>query len=371
MRIVAGALAGVFCAALAAGQVTTIIITAGSPQDLALQQISTESDASKRVELYRDLVQKFSSDPDAAAYGEWQIAQSLAAQNQFEESLAWGEKALTLQPHNLEILCMQAGNAQQLKQSAKVFEYATAGGAAYSGIGRDPKPANMSELQYETANAEERRVNQPSNEYVQAVAYDGIAGEPDARKRMSYIQKFNDVFPDSKYQDQVSEFAILTLQSLQDTSNAIAYGEAVLYQNPKNLPTLVLMAHAYAQSAKAGDWEKSVSFAQKALAIANADDPSADTSRKLSAGFAYGAMGSALIKQKREAAAVPELRHGISLLKENRAAAAPLMFELGRAYAILRRYAEAKPVLTEAASVPGPAQALARDLLNKIVEARH
>ena len=82
-------------------------------------------------------------------------------------------------------------------------------------------------------------------------------------------------------------------------------------------------------------------------------------------------MGSALIKQKREAAAVPELRHGISLLKENRAAAAPLQFELGRAYAILRRYEEAKPVLTEAASVAGPAQAAARDLLNKIVEARH
>ena len=246
-----------------------------------------------------------------------------------------------------------------------------AGGAAYGGIGRDPKPANVSDLQYEMANAEERRVNQPSNEYLQALAYNVIAAEPDARKRMSYIQKFNDAFPDSKYQDQVSEFAILTLQSLQDTSNAIAYGEAVLYQNPKNLPTLVLMAHAYAQSGKAGDWQKGINYAQQALAVAKADDPAADTSRKLSAGFAYGAMGSALIKQKRESAAVPELRHGISLLKENRAAAAPLQFELGRAYAILRRYEEAKPVLTEAASVPGPAQAAARDLLNKIVEARH
>ena len=319
MRIVAGTLAGVFYAALAVGQVTTIIIKAGSPPDLALQQISTEAEANKRIELYKDFVQKFSSDPDAAAYGEWQIAQTLAAQNQFEESLAWGEKALTLQPHNLEILCMQAGNAQQLKQSAKVFEYATAGGARYGQIGREPKPANMSDLQYETANAEERRVNQPSNEYLQALAYNVIAAEPDARQRMKYIQKFNDAFPDSKYQDQVSEFAILTLQSLQDTSNAISYGEAVLYQNPKNLPTLVLMAHAYAQSAKAGDWEKSVSFAQKALAIANADDPSADTSRKLSAGFAYGAMGSALIKQKREAAAVPPARDGREWLERRRA----------------------------------------------------
>ena len=371
MRMVAGALAGIFGVALAAGQVTTIIIKAGSPQDLALQQISGEADAGKRIELYKDFVQKFASDPDATAYGEWQIAQTLAAQNQFAESLEWGDKALALEPHNLEIICTQAGNAQQLKQNAKVFEYAMAGGAAYGGIGRDPKPANMSDLQYEMANAEERRVNQPSNEYLQALAYNVIAAEPDARKRMSYIQKFNDAFPDSKYQDQVSEFAILTLQSLQDTSNAIAYGEAVLYQNPKNLPTLVLMAHAYAQSGKAGDWQKGINFAQQALALAKADDPAADTSRKLSAGFAYGAMGSALIKQKREAAAVPELRHGISLLKENRAAAAPLQFELGRAYAILRRYEEAKPVLTEAASVPGPAQAAARDLLNKIVEARH
>ena len=51
MRMVAGALAGIFGVALAAGQVTTIIIKAGSPQDLALQQISGEADAGKRIEL--------------------------------------------------------------------------------------------------------------------------------------------------------------------------------------------------------------------------------------------------------------------------------------------------------------------------------
>src|SRR5437660_10092088 len=115
----------------------------------------------------------------------------------------------------------------------------------------------------------------------------------------------------------------------------------------------------------------------RAIEAAQAGEPATDARRKLSGGLAYAALGYAYMKQKNAAgtpnaaAALPELRHAALLLKENRNAVAPILYELGRAYSILRRYDEAKPVLAEASAVPGPAQAAARALLSKVSNARH
>jgi hypothetical protein len=52
-----------------------LVIAAGTPEDVALQAINNETDAQKRLGMYQDFVQKFSSNPIAVTYGNWQIAQ--------------------------------------------------------------------------------------------------------------------------------------------------------------------------------------------------------------------------------------------------------------------------------------------------------
>lgn len=354
----------------ARGQVSTITIPAGSPEDVALQQISNESDPAKRVAELNDFVQKFSSNPGAVAYGYWQLAQIASAANQFTESLADGDKALAAQPQNVEILAMQAGTAQQLKAGAKTFDYAERGGQAYNGITSAPKPAGMSDDTWQAQIADDRHTNQPSYEYLQATAFNVIAAEPSPKRQMNYIQRFNSAFPDSKYQDQISEYAILTLQKLDDVPNAIAYGEAVLAQKPDDLPALLMMANTYTQS-KDVNLEKGLAYARHAVKVADADAPDADAKRKLSGGLAYADLGFALLKKNDAAAAIPELRHGAVLLKGNAAARAPVLFGLGQAYTKLAQYPEAKQFLNEAAQIPGPAQEPARDLLAKIIAAHH
>ena len=56
-------------------QLDKIVIPAGTPEDQALTAISNEPDAQKKLAMYEDFVQKFSSNPAAVAYGNWQIAQ--------------------------------------------------------------------------------------------------------------------------------------------------------------------------------------------------------------------------------------------------------------------------------------------------------
>src|SRR5579863_6749357 len=85
------------------GQVDHIVIAAGTDEDHALQGISNEQDAAKKVAMYQDFVQKFSSNPQAVAYGNWQLAQLYQTNGELDKALDYGDKALVGTPHNLDI----------------------------------------------------------------------------------------------------------------------------------------------------------------------------------------------------------------------------------------------------------------------------
>src|ERR1700756_2129632 len=112
---------------LSFGQVDKIVIPAGTPEDQALQEISKETDSQKKVAMYEDFVQKFSGNPAAVAYGNWQIAQSYQTEGDLAKALSYGDKALAGMPNNLDILVSQTNIAQQMKSNPKVMEYATRG----------------------------------------------------------------------------------------------------------------------------------------------------------------------------------------------------------------------------------------------------
>jgi hypothetical protein len=55
----------------AVAQLDRIVIPAGTDEDKDLQAISSEQDAQKKLTMYTDFVQKYSSNPAAVAYGNW------------------------------------------------------------------------------------------------------------------------------------------------------------------------------------------------------------------------------------------------------------------------------------------------------------
>ena len=54
-------------------QIDRIVIPAGTPEDQSIQEISKETDSQKKVVLYQDFLEKYSSNPAAVAYGNWPI----------------------------------------------------------------------------------------------------------------------------------------------------------------------------------------------------------------------------------------------------------------------------------------------------------
>ena len=367
----------VFCFALlisrANAQMNKIVIPAGTPEDHDLQTISNEQDAAKKLAMYQDFVQKYASNPAAVAYGNWQISQTYQATGDLTKALDYGDKALAGAPRDLDILVSQASIAQQAKDNAKLIEYAARGGAVCDSIGKQPKPEGMSDDDFRKQVEEDKGEVKNNCEFLESAGFNVIASENDAKSRMADIEKYSAAFPDSKFQDQVSSYAMYTLGpgQLNDQARLVAYGEKTLAANPNSLPALLLLAGSYVDDPRPGSVAKAVTYSQKAIAVAKADDPDADKSRKLSAGVAHSVLGNAYLKQDKTAAAIPELKSAAALLKgQDDQQYSIALYRLGFAYAKLSRVNEARDVLTEAVKISGPVQAMSQDLLNKVNAAR-
>jgi len=352
-------------------QLQGISIPAGTPEDEALQAAANEPDGQKKLAMYQEVAQQFATNPDAVAFANWQISQSYQTAGDLDKALEFGDKALAATPRNLEILVSQASVAQQKKDNARVMDYAVRGGEAYASVGKQAKPEAMSDQEFASHIEDQRNGGKGSYEFLEAAAFNVIATESNAKTRMSQIERFTPAFPNSRFDEQIASYAMVSLSELKDTQRLVAYGEKSLQSNPASLPTLLLLAGTYADDPKPGSLAKSTTYAQKAIEVAKADAADADRSRKLSAGIAHSTLGYALMKQDKTAAAAAELKTGAGFLKgldDQQYAIA--MYRLGYAYAKLNKVTEAREVLMEAAKIPGPVQQMSQDLLSKVNAAR-
>jgi tetratricopeptide (TPR) repeat protein len=362
-----------FLSTFAVAQLDKILIPAGTPEDHALTAISNEQDAQKKLAAYQDFVQKFSSNPAAVAYGNWQIAQTYQTTGDLQKALEYGDKALAGSPHNLDILVSQANIAQQLKDNAKLMEYATRGGETYNSIGKQAKPEGVSDNDFASHIEEDKASARNGYEFLEAAAFNAIGEEKDPKKRMAYIEAFGSAFPKSRFESSVAQYVMYTLGpgQLNDPARLVSYGEKSLAADPNNTATLLLMANAYVEETSPAAIGTSVSYAEKVIELAKADAPDADRTRKLSGGVAQSTLGFALMKQDKTAAAVPHLKSASELLKgQDDVAYATALYRLGFAYAKMNKVADAREVLNEAVKIPGPLQQPSQELLAKVNAAK-
>ncbi len=357
----------------ATGQVDRIAIGAGTDEDHALQAITGEQDAQKKTAMYEEFVQKFSANPAAVAYGDWQLAQAYQAAGDLQKALDSGDKALAASPHNLDILVTDAGIALQAKNNVKLMDYAAKGGEICASVAKQTKPEGMSDEDFASKVKEEKESVQNSCDVLESSGLNAIASETDPKNRMAEIEKFSAAFPDSKYGDQVSNYAMYTLgpDQLNDKARLVSFGEKTLASNPNSLAALLLLANYYGDDTKPGSAAKAISYSQKAIEVAKPDAPDADKAHKIAAGVAHNTIGWAYLKQEKTASAIPELKTASMLLKgQDEQQYARALYGLGFAYAKLNKLTEAREVLTEVAKVPGPFQAMSQDLLTKVNSAR-
>lgn len=353
-------------AASAAAQLAQIIIPAGTPEDAAIQQISQETDAQKKTQMLEELVQNFSGNAAAVAYGHSQLAELALASGDAKAAVAHGDKALEAMPNNLELIMAQVTAALQTKDNKLIVEYAARGGELYNSLGKQ-KPEGLSEEAFRARVEDERALNKQSYEYLENVAFNGIASEENPTRRTALIERFAPAFPGSRFEEQVAQYAMIALQQLNDRPRLIAYAEKTLAANPENVPVLILLADTFGSDPKMA--ARGAEYARKAVTLAE-KDVDADPQRKLLAGTAHSALGKALLNQGNTAPAIAELQKAAAVLKEQPGAYAEVLYYLGFAYAKLNRLTEARQALMQAVEINSPYRQPARELLAKVNAAR-
>jgi tetratricopeptide (TPR) repeat protein len=338
-----------------------IAIPAGSPEDTELTAIAREGDAQKRIASYEEFIKKYADNKPALAYGEWQLSIQYLLAGDTAKALEYGDKALELYPNNLDIIVSQAGVAQAMKENGKIVDYAVRGAAVFHSIATQAKPADLSDTGWTSRVNDEQDSARPDYAFLEGAAYNAIAAEQDPAKRMSDIEKFTPAFPKSQFEQQISQLALYSLQQLNQPQRVEAYGEKALAANPDSIPTLLMLANAYAEDPKQA--AKAVTYCNKVIALTGT---SADKNQKLSAGVAHSTLGYAYLKQDKLAAAVPELKTAAILLQEDPQAQQAALFRLGYAYAKRNDKADAVAALQKAVAIDGPFQAPAREMLSKI-----
>lgn len=344
-----------------------ITIAAGTPEDQELQAITNQADAQKRSAMLEEFVKKFSSNPAAVAYGNWQLEQQAVAAGDPQQALAYGDRALAAMPDEVEILVSQVDVAQQLKDSSKVVDYAVRGATVIDGIGKKPKPAEMPAEEFATQVATEKEALKQSYRYLEVAGYNAITGEQDARRRMPEIEKYLGAFAESEFAQPLETLAVMTLQQNQDSAGLNAFADRVLAQNPKDMRLLTVLASAY--SAEPEHMAKAATYARRAIELQKAEGDATPTDRKL-AGVAHFVLGRSLLQESKFSAAATELKTATALLKDSPQDLAGAWYYLGFAYAKMERVADAMSALTQAGSIQGPYQQPAQELIGKIKAAR-
>src|SRR5437762_1669846 len=212
----------------AVGQVKTIMLTAGSPEDQASTEIDKESDPQKKITMLNDFVQKFASNSTALAYGYSQLAQQYQAAGDLKAAMTAADKALDAEPNALDNAVSGATIAQQAKDAQRTLDFCVKGAAIYADIAKQPKPADMADEQFTAKVNSEQQAARASYEFLEAGALSAISAEQDPKARMKLVDLSTPSFPKSRFSGQVAEYAIISLQQMNDTAALAAYGEKAL-----------------------------------------------------------------------------------------------------------------------------------------------
>jgi tetratricopeptide (TPR) repeat protein len=351
----------------ASAQVEHIFIPAGTPEDKDSQAITVETDPAKRLGLLQDFLQKYTANPQAVAYAEWQIAQHYVEQGDPARAMEHGKKALAIQPKNLDILVAVAGIAQQLKANDITMDCVLRGGNAFHSIARQPRTEGMSDDDWTSRIHQQEEPVRSAYEYLEATGLNTMVAEQDAKKRIVYVEGYIGAFPGSRFQDQAMQLAIYTLGQLNDPARLASFTDKALAANPNSVSLLVVLANAFAESTDAASTARAEKYARRALDLSKGQTATPENKLQLYSGLAHSALGYALLKQEKTVPAIAELKTAVAELKSNGGDPhSGALYRLGFAYAKTGKLPDAKVALTELVGIQGPYQPLARDLLAKV-----
>lgn len=345
-------------------------IAAGSPEDKALNDIGTATDPAKKLELIEKFQAEYGSG-DMAVVAYEQFVNYYLQQKNYDKVYEYGEKLFQVDPDNFSNGVNLVRAAQEKGDVAKLFEY----GEKVSGIITRYKaqgpPAGANETDW---NGRKQRTLEEIGDnvtYLQQALFSTGYRVQDPSTRAGLLVRFANAFPDSSYIGRALEIAVASYQQAQDYPKMLQVANGVLAKDPNATGMLILLAEYLSE--KGEELDKAESYAMKAVeALGSAKKPDDLSDEQwqqqtsLQKGLALTALGQVGIWQKKNLQALESFKAAAPLLQPNPTMYARNQYRMGFALLNLKRVAEARTALTEAAAVDSPYRALAQEKLKSL-----
>ncbi len=347
-----------------------VTIQAGTPEDKALQEISSTTDAAKKVELLNKYLADFAGSDAALAGYEMLLAHYMGEKNT-AKVYECADKALALDPENFNMAFLALRMAQESADNAKLYHYGEAIGAILSRYKASPAPAGTDAENW----AGQKRVAlsevQDNIAYTEYALFTAGNNSKDPAAKADMLARFVLAFPESAYASVSATLAADAYRQARLGAKMVTFAETVLVKNPDHYGLLVQLADYWAEGGEQAD--KAIQYATKALAILNAAAAPANLTpeqwaqqKGLQTGMAQAAIGHAHAKNSRFAEAIEPLKAAAPLLKPYDFYYARCQYLLGFSYARLKKTADAKAALSEAAGLNTPFKTLAEEEIGKL-----
>ncbi len=348
----------------------SIPIKAGTPEDKALAEIAATTDPAQKLAL----INKFAEE---LGKGDMEIVADDLCENyyfsvkDYEKGFSYGEKLWALDPENFANGVNLVRAAQEKNDLNRLFQYGEKTGAIVQRFRAQPVPEGRDAAAWEQQKTQSLADIRENLSYVEQSLFITAYKSSNPADRAAYLERFAAAFPDSGYALQAQEIAATSYQQAQQYPKMLDAANKLLAKDPNDRAMLILLADYFSE--KGEQLDKAEACANKAIQLVSAakkpgnltDEQWAKQS-SLEKGIALSALGQVNIQKKNNAQAVENLRAAAPLLKSDAFTFARNQYRLGFALLNLKRVAEARVALTEAASVASPYQGPAKEKLNSL-----
>jgi tetratricopeptide (TPR) repeat protein len=347
------------------------MVYAGTPEDKALREIDEATDTAKKLELLEKfLAEHENSDMALLAYERF-ITHYIGVKD-YDRAFAYGEKALATDADNFSIGFRLLTAAEEKGDTPRAFEYGErlAGMLARFRASSPPEGTPADEWRSRKEGTLESLTERIA--YIEYALYRLGVQVADPGTKAALLERYVNAFPNARFTTMAQVIAADAYQQARNPAKMVAFAQSVLERQPENFWMMVVLADYFSTPAN-NQLDKAEEYARKALPlIGPAEKPDTFTDEQwaqqkaLQEGLAHSALGQVMVHKTRDAQAVDELKAAGPLLKPYAFYYGRNQYFLGFALSRLKRVAEARTVLAEAASIDSPYRSLAQERLSQL-----
>ncbi|MBI1737981.1 MAG: hypothetical protein HYR58_01890 [Acidobacteria bacterium] len=353
------------------GQIGKIVmLAAGSPEDKALAAVTDTTDPAKKLELLDKWLAEYGKGDLAILAYELYVAH-YAAEKNYDKAYEYGEKLLGLDPNAVDTAVTLFRLAAEKPDTPRMYSYGERVAAIIERYKARPPDEGTNADDWTRVKTERVADLNSTIGYVHYAMFTAGYQAQDPAQRAALLERFATAYPKSPYATNAQVMVADAYQQARAPQKMVAFAQKALAADPDNFWMMVVLADYWATNQEHLDAaeehaKKAVDLLGKAEKPEVMTDEDWQKQKSLQLGLAWSALGQIDVHKNRDAQAVEALKTASPLLKSYDYYYGRNLFFLGWALARMKRLAEARPVLAEAASVNSPYKAKAQETLGKI-----